>query len=213
MTVEAGPVRADPCVTGLVTRARNGDKQAWDALIDRYAPLVWSICRRHQLGRADAGIVGQSVWRQLADELAARRDPAAIGAWLAAATVRECGRVRPAAPRPPAAGQVADTGHLAAGQAAIAEHELRRAERHAALRAAFARLPPWGQKLIALLIEQPPVPYAEISAKLGIPADSIGPCRDRCLQMLRHDPAIAALTGADTDGAAGQTQGQPVPPR
>ena len=26
--------------------ARNGDTQAWDALVDRYAPLIWSICRR-----------------------------------------------------------------------------------------------------------------------------------------------------------------------
>ena len=37
MTAEAGPVRADPCVTGLVTQAQKGDKQAWDALVDRYA--------------------------------------------------------------------------------------------------------------------------------------------------------------------------------
>lgn len=34
-------------VTDLVTRARNGDKQAWDGLVEGYAPLVWSICRRN----------------------------------------------------------------------------------------------------------------------------------------------------------------------
>ena len=28
----------DPSVTDLVTRARNGDKQAWDALVERYRP-------------------------------------------------------------------------------------------------------------------------------------------------------------------------------
>jgi DNA-directed RNA polymerase specialized sigma subunit len=39
----------DPPVTDLVTRAAAGDKQAWDALVERYAPLVWSICRRHRL--------------------------------------------------------------------------------------------------------------------------------------------------------------------
>ena len=33
-------------LTDLVTRTRNGDTQAWDALVDRYAPLIWSICRR-----------------------------------------------------------------------------------------------------------------------------------------------------------------------
>ena len=34
------PVRDDVPVTDLVTRARTGDKQAWDALVERYAPLV-----------------------------------------------------------------------------------------------------------------------------------------------------------------------------
>ena len=213
MTVEAGPVRADPCVTGLVTQAQKGDKQAWDALVDCYAPLIWSICRRHRLGRADADIVGQRVWRQLAGELVTGRDPAEIPGWLAATAVRECGRVRCAARRPPAAGQVPDGEDLPAAQTAIAEQELRLAERHAALRAAFARLPPLGQELIPLLIAQPPVPHDQISAKMGIPADSIGPCRDRCLQLLRHDPAIAALIDPDTDSAAGQMQGQPVPQR
>jgi hypothetical protein len=27
-------------VADLVTRARNGDNQAWDALVERYAPLI-----------------------------------------------------------------------------------------------------------------------------------------------------------------------------
>jgi len=58
-----------PVVTDLVTRARNGDKQAWDALVERYAPLIWSICRRHGLGDADAEDVGQNVWLKLVDQL------------------------------------------------------------------------------------------------------------------------------------------------
>ncbi len=37
-------MRDDPVVTDLVTRASNGDRQAWDALAERYAPLIWSIC-------------------------------------------------------------------------------------------------------------------------------------------------------------------------
>jgi hypothetical protein len=43
-------MRNDPVVTGLVTRARNGQEQAWDTLVERYAPLIWSICRRQRLG-------------------------------------------------------------------------------------------------------------------------------------------------------------------
>jgi DNA-binding XRE family transcriptional regulator len=51
--------RAGLPVDDLVTRARKGDKQAWDALIERYAPLIWSICHGHR-GRAEpqGGMVG-----------------------------------------------------------------------------------------------------------------------------------------------------------
>ena len=50
----------DPVVTDLVTRARNGEEQAWDALVERYAPLIWSICRRYRLGGADADDVARA---------------------------------------------------------------------------------------------------------------------------------------------------------
>jgi DNA-directed RNA polymerase specialized sigma24 family protein len=79
-----------------------------------------------------------------------------------------------------------------------AGYELLRAERHAALREAFMHLAPSSRKLISLLIQDPPVPYAEISARLGIPVGSIGPSRGRCLDKLRRDPAIAALINAET---------------
>ena len=90
----------------------------------------------------------------------------------------------------------------------MAEHELLLAERHAALHEAFTRLPPCCQRLIAMLIEDPPVPYAQIGAKLGIPVGSIGSSRGRCLDMLRHDPAIAALINAETASAGNGLSGQ-----
>ena len=45
------------------------------------------------------------------------------------------------------------------------------------------------------------MPYAEISARLGIPVGSIGPNRGRCLDRLRRYPAIAALITAETESA------------
>src|SRR5215470_15659928 len=85
---------ADPSVTSLVTRARDGDKQAWDALVERYAPLVWSICCCYQLSRADAKGVGQSVWLHLVDQLGAIHDSATLAGWLTTTTRRECGRIQ-----------------------------------------------------------------------------------------------------------------------
>ena len=79
----------------------------------------------------------------------------------------------------------------------VAEPELLEAERHTALREAFTHLPSGSRELIALLIQDPAVPSAEISARLGIPAGSIGPARSRCLEQLRRDPAIAALINAE----------------
>ena len=74
LTKDANRRRDDSLVTDLVTRARNGDRQAWNALVERYAPLIWSICRRHRLGDADAEDVGQSVWLKLVDQLGTLRD-------------------------------------------------------------------------------------------------------------------------------------------
>jgi RNA polymerase sigma factor (sigma-70 family) len=196
-TQQASRSRDDPEITGLLTRARNGDRQAWDALIDRYAPLVWFICRRHRLEAADAQDAAQTVWLKLVDHLDKIRDPAALPGWLATTTQHECGRILRTVRRPGHAGHaLAET--IADDHAQMAEQDLLAAERHAALRGAFGQLPPGCQQLLALLIADPPVPYAEISAKLGVPVGSIGPTRRRCLDKLRRHPAIAALINADT---------------
>jgi RNA polymerase sigma factor (sigma-70 family) len=193
-------VRDNPVVVDLVTRAGQGDKQAWDALVERYTPLIWSICRRHRLGDADADDVGQSVWLQLVQQLPGIRDPAALPGWLATVTPRECLRVL-GVRGPLAAGDEPEAETALDEQAGTAEQDVPAAERHAALREAFQDLPPPDQRLILLLLQDPPVPYAEISARLGIPVGSIGPTRRRCLGKLRRHPAIAALIMADMTAA------------
>ena len=188
-------------VTGLVARARTGDTQAWDALVERYAPLIWSICRRHRLDGADAADVSQNVWLHLIDHLGDLRNPAALPGWLDTTTRRECGRVLRAARGPLAAGYGLDAETLPDEQAVTAEQELLAAERHAALREALGDLPADCQRLIALLTADPPLPYAEISARLGIPVGSIGPTRRRCLDKLRRHPAIVAVNNAEAEAA------------
>jgi RNA polymerase sigma factor (sigma-70 family) len=187
---------AEPTVTDLVARAKDGDKQAWDALVERYAPLIWSICRRHRLSRADADDVSQSVWLRLLSQLDRVRDPAALPGWLATTARRECLRVLCAAQGPHAAMYARDVDSLPDERAGLADQGLLAAERHAALREAFGQLPPNGQQLIALLIADPPVPYADISARLGIPVGSIGPNRSRYLDKMRRHPSVAALINA-----------------
>ena len=202
-------MRDNPVVTDLVTRAAKGEKQAWDALVERFIPLIWSICRNHRLSNADAEDVGQIVWMQLTGQLGKIRDPAALPGWLATVTRRECLRVVDATHRLPMVGYVIDAEIIADERSAAAEQELLATERHAALREAFATLSPSDQQLIALLLDDPPVSYAEISARLGIPVGSIGPTRRRCVDKLRRHPAIAALINTDTGPAKDMTATQP----
>ena len=108
-------------------------------------------------------------------------------------------RPHPARRRPPGTAAYAPAAETIPDEhARAAEHDLPAAERHAALREAFGQLPPGCQQLLALLTADPPVSYAEISVRLGIPVGSIGPTRRRCLDKLRRHPAITALINADT---------------
>ena len=194
------PTRNDPdqtsddaVVIDLVASARGGDVRAWGALVARYTPLISSVCRKYRLERADADDVSQTVWLHLVDQLGRIREPAALAGWLVTTTRRECGRLVRAAHGPRAVVYALDAENLADEQADAAEQGMLAAERQAALREAFTSLPPACQRLVAELTADPPLPYSEVSAKLGIPVGSIGPTRSRCLDRMRRYPAIAAL--------------------
>ena len=135
---------------------------------------------------------GCAWWSQL-DRV---REPTALPGWIATTTRRECVRVLSAAQAPHATVDALDVESLPDQRAGTAEQELLAAERRAALREAFSQLPSGGQQLLALLIADPPMTYADISAQLGIPVGSIGPTRSRYLDKMRRHPAIVALMNA-----------------
>ena len=195
----------DPSVPDLVARAARGDHQAWNALVERYARLVWSICRRHYLSDADAEDVSQTVWLRLVQQLDELRDARALPGWLATTTHRECIRVSLAGSRQ-RAGQDHSLGlerqDLTAPDEVVAD-ALLQDERAAALRAGFAELPPECRRLLLVLLRDPPPSYKEISSRLEMPIGSIGPNRARCLDKLRRTPALSALIKAETEGAKG----------
>src|SRR3954469_16592978 len=70
-------------VEQLVEAARAGDAAAWDALFDRYLPLVTAVIRRLRLSPSDADDVNQTVWLRLVEHLDTLREPQALPGWLA----------------------------------------------------------------------------------------------------------------------------------
>ena len=195
-------MRDDPAVIALVTRARDGDQHAWDELVDRYAPLVWSICNRYQLNRHDIDDVGQTVWLLLVEQLGNLREPAALPGWLATTTQRECLRIVRAARKYDSFGSPVESQMSSDQPAVMIEQEVIAAELNAALRAAFAELPSRCRQLLSMLIGDPPRSYAEISATLPIPIGSIGPQRARCLDRLRRSPSLSAFSDGEFNGSA-----------
>lgn len=198
-------MRDDPVVIALVTRARDGDQTAWDQIVERFAPLVWSICRRFRMSDTDAHDVGQNVWLRLVEYLPTLREAAALPGWLATTTRRECLRVQRGAKLrehqiEPAIELPADEESTQVDRLLIAE------ERNSALREAFTELSARCRRLLSLLMRDPPIAYAQISSDLSIPVGSIGPSRARCLDRLRQSPAIMALV--ETGGGAGRRDGR-----
>jgi RNA polymerase sigma factor (sigma-70 family) len=192
-------VRDDPAVVALVARAADGDQGAWNELVERYAPMVWSICTRYQLSRADIEDVGQTVWLRLVEQLGNLREPAALPGWLATTTARECLRVVRAHGRHDQRGRLPDEIAPPADSGMV-EQEVLTAERNAALRSAFAMLPLRCRQLLSMLISEPPHSYQEISRVLEIPIGSIGPQRARCLQRLRRSDSLADfINGGSAD--------------
>ena len=182
-------MRDDPSVVALVARAAGSDQDAWNELVERYAPLVWGICTRYRLSSHDIEDVGQNVWLRLVEQLGKLREPAALPGWLATTTSRECLRVVTTAQR---LGTSLDDAPEVADDVVIDE-EILRTERDAALRSAFAELSPRCRQLLAMLISDPPHSYSQISETLGIPRGSIGPRRARCLERLRRSDTLIAL--------------------
>ncbi len=185
---------SDQTVTEIVQAAAAGDAGAWNELVSRFSGLVWSVARQHRLSDADSGDVCQATWLRLVESLGSLREPEAVGGWLATTARRECLRVIKHTGRqvPTDIGAeidiADDTAVTDPARFLVAE------ERQSAMRTAFASLGEACRTLLALLMHDPPISYAEISATLDMPVGSIGPTRARCLDRLRKSPALAGIT-------------------
>jgi RNA polymerase sigma factor (sigma-70 family) len=202
-------MRNDPTVIDLVLRARSGDASAWDDLVERFAPLVWAVCRRYGLSGEEADDVGQNVWLALLTHLPALREPAALAGWLTTTTRHECLHALRLAQRRRIPGATADAEPPDLAEVAQVEDLVLIHERNVALRAAFSALPVGCRQLLGLLAQDPPLSYVQIGERLGLPVGGLGPRRARCLDKLRRSPELAALIDSDASRWEGGERARP----
>ena len=171
-------------VARVVRRAAEGDRWAWERLVEQYARLIWAMTRDFKLAQSDAADVFQVTWLRLLEHIGRLERPDRVGSWLAATARNECLRAVAARKKLVPVHDDAALHDAAAHQPAIDERLLAE-ERDQAVREALAHLPQQWQRLVAMLMADPPASYAEISDQLGLPVGSIGPTRGRCLAKLR----------------------------
>jgi RNA polymerase sigma factor (sigma-70 family) len=180
----------------VVRAARDGDRDAWNALVARYGGLIWAVARSHRLGDADAADVFQTTWLRLVEHLDTIRNPEGIGSWLATTARHECLRVLRVGQRH----VLTDGFDLPEEAVDVAlDARLLEGERNAALWRAFAGLPARCRGLLRLLVADPPPSYEDVGAALEMPVGSIGPTRARCLEQLRGRLATVGITAAPGD--------------
>ena len=183
----AQPALADSSDRRLVRACLDGDDRAWEALVERYQGLVYSLALRKGLAAEDAADLFQAVWVQAYLKLSSLRDLGSIRSWLISVTVNACyhsnRRRRQLALRETSDLTPADlTSHPPTQPVNLAE-----AEAQLEVQRAIASLPPRCQELIRLLFyTQPPVPYREVAERLGLAVGSIGFIRGRCLEKLQR---------------------------
>jgi RNA polymerase sigma factor (sigma-70 family) len=171
-------------IAQLVQRAAEGDGWAWKQLIDQYGRLIWAMTRDFKLAEGDASDVVQATWLRLIENIHRLECPERVGSWLAATARHECLRSLSARKKIVLATDDTPLDGVALNEPEIDERLLAE-ERAQTVREALSRLPWRSQRLLELLMADPPPSYAEISDQLGLPIGSIGPTRGRCLEKLR----------------------------
>jgi RNA polymerase sigma factor (sigma-70 family) len=183
-------------IADLVCRARDGDAQAWEALVGEFTNLVWATVRGFRLSDAHAADAVQTTWLRLVEHVDAVRDPARIAGWLSTTCQRVCleivrrtGRETPVDPQDEA--RMASVADPAVAdepeQAAVHREDVQLVQE------ALARLDERDRALLSLLASPRRPCYQEIAARLGMPIGSIGPTRARALTRLRAALAEAGL--------------------
>ncbi|HET8738788.1 MAG TPA: sigma-70 family RNA polymerase sigma factor [Acidimicrobiia bacterium] len=178
----------------LLMLAAEGDRRAWDALVERFGQMVWSVARSFRLDDATAKDVTQTVWLKLIENLESIKDPERLPGWLATTCRREALKVAKTRDRV----LLTDFEYDVADRGPSVEEMLIDDEESRTVVRAFATLDTVCHQLLRLLTIEPALSYEEISEITGRPIGSLGPTRARCLEKLK---AAISRISQGTDGS------------
>jgi RNA polymerase sigma factor (sigma-70 family) len=166
----------------LIAACLEGDGDAWEALVNRYRRLIYSIPFKWGLQREDAMEVFQAVWLDCFQELHLLRDIDRLQAWLVRIAVRKCYRLKAGKLGKPEEVEIIETDHILEDQSGDL---LRRLDQEQMIRTTMGQLSERCQQVISALFFEDPFPgYAALAERLGLSSNSIGFTRDRCLQRM-----------------------------
>ncbi len=168
----------------LVQRAREGDRKAYEDLVERHQRQVWGAVRGFRLSEADAHDAVQMTWLRLVENLGRLNDPTRLGAWLTTTAKRECLRLirrrnREIGTPEEFFNAVVDERDPGPEQQVTDEAMTQ------LLWQLVAELPTQGQTLLKAVTCADRPAYADISRATGMAVGSIGPTRGRYLVRLR----------------------------
>lgn len=171
----------------LITACRTGDGLAWDALVERYQRLVYTIPARYGLTPAEIDDVFQSTWLSLLRNLKTLREPDRVSAWLVTTARRECWERRRGSDYERSVSTDLDSVLLDKETDGLTPEEMvAQFREHEALKEAIKRLGQRCQELLRMLyFDASGHSYADVAEALNTPIGSIGPMRARCLKKLR----------------------------
>jgi len=179
-----------------------GDHEAVGLVYERLSPVLAAVGRGYRLGTGDVSDVVQATWERFWISRGSIRDPAALPAWLittcrreALKLIRQRRRVMPVDDQT-LVGLIGKPGNAEPSSSDPAD-QVTHAETAASLTAAIGRLPVHQRRvMLALQATDGPLTYQQISAELAIPIGSIGPTRQRAVQGLRRELALAGQEAA-----------------
>jgi RNA polymerase sigma factor (sigma-70 family) len=165
----------------LLLRAAAGEREAWDALVDRFGQMVWSVARSFRLDDAAASDVAQTVWLRLIESVDRIQDPERLPGWLATTCRREALRVIKRSER----SVPSDFEYDIEDPSPSLESMMIEDEETREVVQAFGELGEECQQLLRLLTVEPALSYEEIAEATGRPVGSLGPTRGRCVERLK----------------------------